>query len=156
MVIPSRVSSDGGFITHTLHAHHKIWKRSVDDAGASSDDVIHYQIPLSDRTLQVKLQVNSKLLTPSTVVETRTGRYKNVSDSMFKILDHRGCHFTGHVTGEDNSRAAISACGGLVSLFKIVFYKYFHMCLYAVTLQLEMPLLAFCIPEFSEKSLLCE
>ncbi|XP_071091239.1 A disintegrin and metalloproteinase with thrombospondin motifs 12-like [Haliotis cracherodii] len=114
VVIPSRVSSDGGFITHTLHAHHKIWKRSVDDAGASSDDVIHYQIPLSDRTLQVKLQVNSKLLTPSTVVETRTGRYKNVSDSMFKILDHRGCHFTGHVTGEDNSRAAISACGGLM------------------------------------------
>ena len=83
----------------------------------SETDVIHYRIPVHDgKEVIVRLRENTKLLSPGAVVETKTRRYFNASDSQFRTLGHRrGCHLTGTVLGDDVSRVALAACDGLVS-----------------------------------------
>lgn len=146
--VPSRVTSQGDFVTNHLHAKHTIVKRHAapsplniakdtggsDVSGRGSDvkidttfsgkdvtgegtDVIHYRIPVHDgKDVIVRLRENSRLLSPGAVVETKTWRYRNASDSQFRTLQQRrGCHLAGTVLGDQTSRVALAACDGLVS-----------------------------------------
>ncbi|KAK7115625.1 hypothetical protein V1264_001461 [Littorina saxatilis] len=144
--VPSRVTSQGDFVTNHLHAKHTIVKRHAapsplniakdtggsDVSGRGSDvkidttfsgkdvtgegtDVIHYRIPVHDgKDVIVRLRENSRLLSPGAVVETKTWRYRNASDSQFRTLQQRrGCHLAGTVLGDQTSRVALAACDGL-------------------------------------------
>ncbi|KAL8615075.1 hypothetical protein ACOMHN_013609 [Nucella lapillus] len=138
VTVPTRVTSEGDYVTHQLHAKHTVAKRSVpssphhpenpdypenDVNTAEPDvvidgdsDVIHYRIPLHDgEEVVVRLRENTRLLSPGAVVETKVQKFRNVSDSEFRTLKHRkGCHLTGSVVGDGNSRVALGACEGLV------------------------------------------
>jgi hypothetical protein len=98
---------------HPADSRHSI----NDDVTSTDNDVIHYRIPVQDgKSVVVRVQENTKLLAPGAVVEHRTRKYMNASDSHFQTLHHqRGCHLTGFVLGEDVSKVALTACDGLVS-----------------------------------------
>ena len=154
------MTSSGDYVTHQLHAKHKVVKRhatlpqniakdtggnDVSEKGSSGNDaktinaffsgndviaesetdVIHYRIPVHNgKEVIVRLRENTKLLSPGAVVETKTRRYLNASDSQFRSLkDRRGCHLTGTVLGDHASRVALAACDGLVSTTVLICWK---------------------------------
>ena len=88
-----------------------------DDIADGEADVIHYRIPVhGGKEVVVRLRENTRLLSPGAVVERKTRRYLNASDSEFRTLHaRRGCQLTGTVLGDRASRAALAACHGLVS-----------------------------------------
>lgn len=91
---------------------------SVESDSASGQRVgVHYRIPIEQgKEVVVQVYKNSKLLSPDAVVERKGNKFRNASDSEFSPL-HRwtGCHFSGTVLGDANSRVALAACDGLVS-----------------------------------------
>ncbi|KAK6180186.1 hypothetical protein SNE40_012381 [Patella caerulea] len=117
--LPSRVDETGAFIGHELHAHH-LRKRSIGE-----NEILHYKIPVGNEEIIIHVKENKKLYSKSTIVERRTNKFKNVSDSTFKHLESQGCHYSGHVVGDVNSKVAIAACDGLTGLVHTKNEEYF-------------------------------
>ena len=118
---PHRVTDTGEFLSATVH--HRVrrdttsWPRNTQH----STDNIHYRVELSDATYHLTLRPNTRLLSPSFVVEERKYNFGNVSDSVIERHGAELCHYTGSVDGHEGSLAAVATCNGLVS-WKILVY----------------------------------
>ncbi|XP_059169581.1 A disintegrin and metalloproteinase with thrombospondin motifs 7-like [Physella acuta] len=126
---PSRVDHTGRHLTFDLRAKPTFPGRSKRHTGSENvspppgdahDEKLHYQIALHPQgRVTVELTPNKILLAPSAIVERKVSDFKNASDSRISSLEpHRGCHYFGHVTGDDNSRVALSVCNGLRGLVR--------------------------------------
>lgn len=91
------------------------------DLQHNSGSVVRYKIPVHpDREVLVVLQNTHFLLGPSALLERKVSGFKNVSDSLFSRLDrHHGCHLSGSVKGDLNSKVALSACDGLRGFIQV-------------------------------------
>ena len=70
--------------------------------------------------LHVELEHNDKLLAPGLVLETRGGKFGNISDARIRQAAKESCQFRGTIRGHDASMVALSTCNGLVSLLKLL------------------------------------
>ncbi|KAK6644052.1 hypothetical protein RUM43_000317 [Polyplax serrata] len=129
IVVPQLVNKDGNFISHVVSHQHS--KRSANEL-----ESIFYKIPIAGKEYLVELTLNKKLISPGAIVETHkletrsdesSLNYKNSSQEagkLFKNLSVRKlrnteCHFSGHVKGENISKAALSTCYGLAGFIQI-------------------------------------
>lgn len=77
---------------------------------------MHYNVPIAGQDHHLELEPSIGLISPSMVAEyidkngTLNPRLAASSDVQ--------CHYSGGIKGDNNSRAAISTCYGLVGLIK--------------------------------------
>lgn len=85
----------------------------------STDDLVHYLIPIAGEGHHVELAPNNDIMSPSMVIETYSEEQGKGLPNIKRIRDAQ-CHFRGTVRGHPSSRAAISTCDGLVSFSLLV------------------------------------
>ena len=101
IALPVRVTGSGDFLSHNLHPHHQIHKRSSE----RTDSFIHYKVNVKNKDIHISVLPNDKLYYPSFVIERRSNSSGNISDSKFERYsdkNRRRCHFIGEVRGETN------------------------------------------------------
>lgn len=76
--------------------------------------MVHYLIPIAGEGHHVELVPNSDIISPSLVIETHSDSQGTGYPKIKRIRDTQ-CHFRGTIRGQEQSRAAISTCDGLVS-----------------------------------------
>lgn len=129
--IPSRVTSSGVHISHSLHPNIRRKKRSAEefskDSEDTSDHTVHYKVDIENKLIYLKVKPNYKLYLPSLVIERRTSVFKNVTDSVFSGVapDEEHCHFIGEILGETSSTVALEVCNGLTGLLRTSTGAYF-------------------------------
>lgn len=122
LLIPRRVSDDGSFSTYSLpnfYNRREISRRDKRSLGAI--DKLHLVLPFNGIDHHVELSPYHEFISPDMVVETRgAGIGTNLDEGLkFRRASDRQCHYRGTVRGHDNSRAALSLCDGVVSIWYI-------------------------------------
>lgn len=141
IVVPRKVRTDGGFISHQIPHHYKrsYYKGRKRDQ-LTSDDALHYRVPIDGEEYHLELYPNHRLIGPGAVVEERTTPFKKssrtagdfIDDTRFRKLRDTQCHYLGRVR-DQRDVTALSTCYGLVSIefyeafFPILFYCKFRI-----------------------------
>lgn len=120
MLVPRRVLANGSFSTYSLpnfYNRHEISKRSK--RSLESADILHLVLPFNQIDHHVELSPYHEFISPDMVVETRgAGIGINLNEGLrFKKASDQQCHYRGIVRGHVNSRAALSLCDGVVSIY---------------------------------------
>ncbi|XP_036391450.1 A disintegrin and metalloproteinase with thrombospondin motifs 7 [Megalops cyprinoides] len=124
IVHPSRVDARGQFVSNFVsHRVSRIKRRDAPSAERPQTRVF-YQLQHGGQDLRLNLTLNSHLLAPGFLTETR---YGGLDGAKIRSGGHALCHFIGEVWEERRSRglAAISTCDGLTGLFKLSEEEFF-------------------------------
>ncbi|XP_074033446.1 A disintegrin and metalloproteinase with thrombospondin motifs 12 [Leptinotarsa decemlineata] len=125
LTVPQKLTRNGEFASFELpqYFEHDITKkrrrRSNDD-----EDIAHYGVTLNGQDYHVELWPNHEFISPDLIVERRDPKLRAGSERL-KRLDEKVCHYTGHVRGHRNSRAALSTCDGLAGYITVDNKRYF-------------------------------
>lgn len=119
IVVPQKITEHGDFISYMIPQHYKrSYYRNKRSTDLTSHDKIHYSIPIAGQDHHLELSPSIGLISPSMIIEsidkngTLNPRLEPSSDVQ--------CHYTGGIKGDNTSKAAISTCYGLVSLFYVL------------------------------------
>ncbi|XP_077291043.1 ADAM metallopeptidase with thrombospondin type 1 motif B [Arctopsyche grandis] len=125
VVVPMRVASDGGFISHAVSANHRKLqegraKREAPDGGPDLDEnavdtLIHYNITVGGRPLRLNLRPSHSFIAPALVIERHGADGYSRSRPIRQAAD---CHYVGSVVGQPQSSVALSACEGLAGMLR--------------------------------------
>lgn len=114
LTVPQRLNLNGDFVSFNIPQHFDNSQKLRRKRSRDNEHKIHYGMTINGRNYHVELWPNSDFLSPNLVFEHRDPN-SEVQDRKFGTLENRhSCHFTGHVRGIPNSRAALSTCDGLV------------------------------------------
>ena len=108
---PHRVTSDGNFLSHSVH-HQRRRRRSSSDV--TDEESLHFRLKVGGADLHLDLEPSDEFLSRGITVEYRPDNYKNISFAKFRSLPEYVCHFRGRVRGQPNSLVALATCDGLV------------------------------------------
>lgn len=126
LVIPTKVTEDGQFLSHDLNHHHRNGEQELyfKTPGhgrrnkRSTEAVVNYHIPVGilghKQPLHLELWPSSDFFAPGLVVERRTANLSAPRLSPPSVRATR-CHYQGAIRGQPGSQVAVSACNGLVS-----------------------------------------
>ena len=113
IVYPFLASETGQFLSHAVHNDHvRRLRRSLDGSnefnGSLEKEPLYYRLKInsSSEEVHLKLTPSKNVISPGFVIERESGSIEPYSSS---------CLYQGYVTGQVNSKVAISNCHGLVS-----------------------------------------
>ncbi|XP_021933903.1 A disintegrin and metalloproteinase with thrombospondin motifs 7-like isoform X2 [Zootermopsis nevadensis] len=129
LVIPTKVTEDGQFLSHDLNHHHRNGEQELyfKTPGhgrrnkRSTEAVVNYHIPVGilghKQPLHLELWPSSDFFAPGLVVERRTANLSAPRLSPPSVRATR-CHYQGAIRGQPGSQVAVSACNGLAGLLR--------------------------------------
>lgn len=114
VVVPQRITENGDFISYMIPHHYKrSYYRNKRSTDLTSDDKVHYMVPIAGEGYHLELTPSVGLVSPAMVVESYR-KDKELRPSIQPTNDVQ-CHYTGGIKGDNSSKAAVSTCYGLVS-----------------------------------------
>lgn len=123
IVVPHKITEDGDFISYMLPHHYKrSYYRNKRSADLTSDDKVHYIVPIAGQDHHLELSPSVGLMSPSMVVEN-IKKSGSVLRPKLELSNDVQCHYRGGIKGDNTSKAAISTCYGLVSSSIILKYN---------------------------------
>ncbi|KAG5866551.1 A disintegrin and metalloproteinase with thrombospondin motifs 12, partial [Gonioctena quinquepunctata] len=125
LTVPHKLTPDGVF--HSFNLPQRFVHETTRNRRRRSDgdqDMVHYGVTLGGKVYHVELRPNHDFISPDLVVEHRDPKLK-VGKERMRRLDRNICHYTGHVRGHRNSRAALSTCDGLAGYITVDNERYF-------------------------------
>uniref|UniRef100_A0A4X2KXJ5 ADAM metallopeptidase with thrombospondin type 1 motif 7 n=1 Tax=Vombatus ursinus TaxID=29139 RepID=A0A4X2KXJ5_VOMUR len=121
IVHPIRVDAGGSFLSYDLSPRLLRRRDLLSRAGSPT----YYELLYQGRELRFNLSINSQLLAPGFVSETR---YGGISHAKIRPYTHSyACHLVGEVQDSrlEGGFAAISSCNGLKGVFQLSNEDYF-------------------------------
>lgn len=116
VVVPHKITEDGDFISYMIPHHYKrSYYRNKRNADLTSDDKVHYIVPIAGQDHHLELSPSIGLISPSMVIEN-IQKGGNLRPKL-EMSDDVQCHYSGGIRGDNTSKAAISTCEGLVKFF---------------------------------------
>lgn len=116
---PVKVTRDGRLVSRAVaHAHehgHARARRDLRGAEHALPHAVHYNLTVDGRELRLDLRPSVSFIAPALVVE------RHGDGERTRHRPHggaTGCHYTGSVRGQPESRVALSACDGLAGLLR--------------------------------------
>jgi len=107
VVIPRKVDRLGGLISHNVtHHHHR------------DEPIVHYRVAVAGNEYHLELTAADSFIGGAMVVERRK---RNLHVRSPAKSHGSKCHYRGFIKGHRNSRVALSACDGLVSITLSIF-----------------------------------
>lgn len=97
------------------HHYKRSYYRNKRSTDLTSQDKVHYSLPIAGQDHHLELSPSIGMMTPSMIVENimKNGSLNPVLTPTSDIQ----CHYRGGIKGDNTSKAAISTCYGLVGPF---------------------------------------
>lgn len=112
--MPHKITENGDFISYMIPHHYKrSYYRNKRDTDLTSDDKVHYILPIAGEDHHLELSPSVGLMSPAMVVESYQGH--GTLKPKIQATNDVQCHYRGGIRDDNSSKAAISTCYGLVS-----------------------------------------
>lgn len=137
LIIPRKVNHFGEHLSHDLNHHHNhsyelFNDEIVHEKRAENAKQVHYRIECDNETLHLELEwvlfnfyhfyispiiwinrPSTSFVAPLMIIERHK---RDLRERRKRPQSHTQCHYQGRIRGHHNSKVAVSACNGLVSL----------------------------------------